>query len=120
MAVVPVCSWSGATSTRSVPTIGPRYASPASNLPQTKPPWLGVPVPGAMDGVGIADVQDAHSVGGQAGHVILVVMGAAVTEGEEHGRLADRPRPEPPPGAPMAKGAPITATSATMASQSGW
>ena len=58
---------------------------------------FGVAVAGGGIGVHdvrIADVDDAHLVHRQVDGVVLMVVGAAMPEGEERRRLADRPRPE--------------------------
>ncbi len=47
-----------------------------------------------MDDVGIAEIDDAHLVARQVDGVVLVVISAAVAEGEERRRLADGARPE--------------------------
>lgn len=52
-----------------------------------------------MHHVSVANVDDAHFVGRQVHHVVLVVVGAAVAEGEESRGLANRARPETGAGA---------------------
>jgi hypothetical protein len=54
-----------------------------------------------MDDVGVADVDDADLGRPQVGHVVLVVIGPGVAEGEQGGRLADRPWPEAGSGAEL-------------------
>ncbi len=52
-----------------------------------------------MDDVGVADVDDPHLVHRQVDRIVLVVVGAAMAEREERGRLADAARPEARTGA---------------------
>ena len=47
-----------------------------------------------VDDVGVADIDDPHLVHRQIDRIVLVVVGAAVAEGEERRRFADRARPE--------------------------
>ncbi|MCY1244097.1 hypothetical protein D9M72_571510 [compost metagenome] len=51
--------------------------------------------------VGIADIDDGDLAARKIGDVVLVVIGAAMTEGEEGGGFADRARPEAGAGAPL-------------------
>jgi hypothetical protein len=60
--------------------------------------WLFLGV--GMDDVGIADVDDAD-LGPQIGHVVLVVIGPGMAEGEQGRGLADRPRAEAGAGAEL-------------------
>ena len=60
--------------------------------------WLFIGV--GVDDVGVADVDDADAFG-QVDHVVLVVVGAAMAEGEERGGLADDRGPEAGARAPL-------------------
>ena len=51
-----------------------------------------------VNDIGVADIDDGD-IRTQIGAVILMVIGAAMAEGKERGRLADRPWPEPGAGA---------------------
>ena len=63
---------------------------------------LGVAVAGGGVGVhdvGVADIDDPHLVHRQVDRVVLVVVGAAMAEGEQRRGLADRARAEARAGA---------------------
>ena len=75
----------------------------------------------SMDDIGIAYIDDGYAIGGRVNDIVFMVADAAMTEGKEGRGLADRAGPETRAGAVLgaqSKGAPSTATSASIFSQS--